>query len=209
MTAVLSAITLPSNISTEVSHLQHVLYSKYCMVSALALPPLIPLSFHPHSFSEKDFTHVVENITHGFRVTLGRLCYEKNALFISVNTKGKWKALRRKFSSTATDEFCTILPIFEGIFLALNEKKRHDYGLPMCNLIRLKGFHSPSLALLEIEGACQKWWSEVFWTVCLEKKMRKPAAKPSVKPAAKPSVKPIDGSAFKRRPNNYNDQKNW
>lgn len=175
MDVILSAILPPSNVSREITLLQKILFSKYGLISAFALPPLIPLGYHPISFSEQDFSHATAHITHAFRVSLGQFCLEKNSLFISVNTNGEWQTLRQQLNvctqrSSLNLPATTALSIYEGIFLSLNEQKCVDFVFQLDDLSRLIGFSAQTLAFLQIRSAEKNWWNEVFWTVRFEKK---------------------------------------
>lgn len=162
----LLAIRPPGSIVREVSILQNTLFSARGCLSAVALPPLIPVRF----------------LSGGARVSAARLaggasgCFRAAGwvrggawLFLSVDSGGAWDVLSAAASGTGRPGNGPF-PVFPGFFMGCGEAggEGAEEGLAVPAL----SFSSSTLALIKLRTAPGEWWREVYTEIVEEAPLR-------------------------------------
>lgn len=169
----LIAIIPPSNISRQIDLIRERLFSDYCLVSAAALPPFIPLLFLPSGRYTLQEAQLKEKISKAFSITTGHYRECQGNLFLAVDSNGGYDCLKQELKNyllAGTVEKAgspkVPFPCFEGFFLAAPEGLSHfsrvieELGTP-----DTLHFSSFSLVLLKIESYSEpdEWWQNIRW----------------------------------------------
>ncbi len=181
----LAAIIPPSNISRQIDLIRERLFSGYCLVSAAALPPFIPLLFLPPGRYTLQEAQLKEKISKAFPITTGHYRECQGNLFLAVDSNGGYDCLKQELNNyllAGAEERAEEVPFpcTEGFFLAAPERLA-GFSKVIKNL-RTPGplhFSSYSLALLKIESYSNpgEWWQNSRWEETAYLKCRKPSKK--------------------------------
>ncbi len=95
----LAAIIPPSNISRQIDLIRERLFSDYCLVSAAALPPLIPLLFLPPGRYTLQGVQLKEKIGKAFPITAGLYREYQGNLFLAVDSDGGYDSLKMELKT--------------------------------------------------------------------------------------------------------------
>jgi len=95
----LAVIIPPSNISREIDLIRERLFSDYCLVSAAAFPPLIPLLFLPPGRYTLQGVQLKEKIGKAFPITAGHYREYQGNLFLSVDSNGGYDCLKQELKN--------------------------------------------------------------------------------------------------------------
>lgn len=178
----LAAILPPSNISRQIDLIRERLFSDYCLASAAALPPIIPLLFLPPGRYTLHGVQLKEKIGKAFPITAGHYREYQGNLFLAVDSNGGYDLLIHELKNyllagvagkAATGEMAGAVeraatremakaqevpfPCSEGFFLAAPERFA-DFGKVIKEVIKKLGtpdplhFSSYSLVLLKLES---------------------------------------------------------
>jgi hypothetical protein len=159
----LLALLAPGSIEAEVGALQQAVFAAHGFVSAVALPPLVPVRFLPVDASLRLPQIPGRHVTTGYTVRATGPAWSDGHLFLGLETGGAWSGLR------ADDRWTDgppLFPCFEGFYLGCAESEPGSrVGLVVPAMERR--FSSLDLALLSIvvpdDGA--DWWSNVHWQI--------------------------------------------
>ena len=159
----LLALLAPGSIEAEIGALQQAVFADHGCVSAIALPPLVPVRFLPADAPPRLPQVPGRDVTAGFVVRVTGPAWCEGHLFLGLDTGGAWSALRadRRWSDGPQ-----LIPCFEGFYLGCPEPQlAGGGGLRLASGDRR--FSSVDVALVTVsvpdEGAA--WWSEVHWQV--------------------------------------------
>ncbi|MBA7483335.1 MAG: hypothetical protein GH155_02785 [Spirochaeta sp.] len=199
----LAAIIPPSNISRQIDLIRERLFSDYCLVSAAALPPVIPLLFLPPGRYTLQEVQLKEKIRKAFPITTGHYREYQGNLFLAVESSGGYDYLKQELNNyllagaeesagaeekAATGEIANAqgsagagqVPFHctEGFFLAAPERFS-DFS----KVIKKLGtpgplhFSSYSLALLKLVSFSHpgEWWQNSHWEETAKLNCRKPS----------------------------------
>lgn len=199
----LAAIIPPSNISRQIDLIRERLFSGYCLVSAAALPPFIPLLFLPPGRYTLQGVQLKEKISTAYPITAGHYRECQGNLFLAVDSNGGYDCLKQELKNyllaDVVERAGTVgkagaqemagaqesagaeevpFPCAEGFFLAAPEKLA-SFSKIIKNL-RTPGplhFSSYSLALLKLESYSNpgEWWQNIRWEETAYLKCRKPS----------------------------------
>jgi len=198
----LAAIIPPSNISRQIDLIRERLFSDYCLVSAAALPPVIPLLFLPPGRYSLQGGQLKEKIGKAFPITTGHYREYKGNLFLAVDSNGGYDCLKMELKNylsagaqeragtgkmSATREMigtqestgaelrpfsCT-----EGFYLAAPEKLA-DFSKVLKKLATPDPLHFSSyyLAVLKLKSYSNpgEWWQNSRWEETARLDCRKP-----------------------------------
>lgn len=179
-TSLLLALLAPGSIEAAVCREQDAIFGKHGLVSAIALPPLVPIAFLDRGLQEggkgrelpRGFLGRVERAAGApYRFTVAGMAWEAGALFLALDSGGVWGALREACAPETGGP--DLFPVFEGFFLGCVEAtaaQRESIRVQASDA----SFSSASLALVSILTleAGAGWWREVSYTVEEEKPLR-------------------------------------
>jgi hypothetical protein len=159
----LLALLAPGSIEAEVAALQQAVFAEYGFVSAIALPPLVPVRFLPADASLRLPQVPGREVTAGFVVRTKDPAWSAGHLFFCLDTGGAWSALR---TDSRWSDGPSLFPCFEGFFLGCSESEpaaRARLVVPVMN----RRFSSIDLVLMSIAVPDDRadWWSEVHWQI--------------------------------------------
>lgn len=95
----LAAIIPPSNISRQIDLIRERLFSGYCLVSAAALPPFIPLLFLPPGRYTLHGVQLKEKISTAYPITAGHYRECQGNLFLAVDSNGGYDCLKQELKN--------------------------------------------------------------------------------------------------------------
>jgi len=172
----LTCIEPPGNLQKEMISLRRVLFREAGVVSALVLPPIVPVFFSAGEPDERSLDTLI-SACEGIFCTEEIVIY-KNSIFISLKNKELWQKMRETFAS---NEEKTLFEPFPGIFLA---SEIGDIDLSEQELKKLLSvppqhgeykWKSSNLTVLKIYYETQeKWWENLFWETVFSRKIKKP-----------------------------------
>jgi hypothetical protein len=159
----LLALLAPGSIEAEVGAFQQRVFSEHGSVSAIALPPHVPVRFLPVEAPARLPQCPGRNVAAGFAVGITGPAWSAGHLFLGLDTGGAWSALR------ADDRWADgppLFPCFEGFYLGCAESgpaRGGELGIPSPG----RRFSSVDLALMSIQVPDDgpDWWREVRWQI--------------------------------------------
>jgi hypothetical protein len=150
----LLALLAPGSIEAEVGALQQAVFSEHGFVSAIALPPLVPVRFLPLDASLRLPMAPGSAVAAGFMVMITGQAWSSG---------GVWPALR---GDERWSDGPWIFPCFEGFYLGCAESEpvsRAAVRVPAVD----RRFSSLDIAVMSItvleDGP--DWWREVHWQI--------------------------------------------
>jgi hypothetical protein len=159
----LLALLAPGSIEAEVGALQQAVFSELGCVSAIALPPLVPVRFLPAEAPARLPQVPGRRVSAGFTVRIVGPAWSGGHLFLGLDTGGAWTALRGDDRWT---DGPPLFPCFEGFYFGCSEPETGSRGaLAMPAMDRR--FSSVDLALVSITApdTGADWWREVSWQI--------------------------------------------
>ncbi len=159
----LLALFAPGSIEAEVGALQQAVFARHGWVSAIALPPLVPVRFVPVEAPARMPQVPGREVSAGFAVRTTGPAWNGGRLFLGLDTGGAWRALR---GDERWSDGPALVPCFEGFFLGCEEAapEARDSVVPPAMDRR---FSSVDIALMTIvvPGEGTPWWSDVRWSI--------------------------------------------
>ena len=173
--SLLLAVLAPGSVEAAVGRAQEAIFREHGLVSAIALPPLVPVAFLGGGEGDqlpRGFLGRVERAVRApYRFTVTGTAWEAGALFLALDSGGVWRALRAACAveSGGPDLF----PAFEGFFLGCVEATRAQKQSIRVEAPQAR-FSSASLAVARIStpASGQHWWREISCTIEEEKPLR-------------------------------------
>ena len=170
----LVALVAPGSVEAEVGRLQASLFAAHGLVSAQALPPLIPVSFlMPGAPTRGLLVELDHCIRAPWRIRVTGTQWVEGSLYLGVDSAGTWAVLRTRAQELCGVEPPSLFPAAEGFFLgcgeaAPEERDRIRPAAPTAS------FTSCDVALVRIETAQtgEGWWREVYWEIAEQKPLR-------------------------------------
>ena len=170
----LVALVAPGSVEAEVGRLQARLFAAHGLVSAQALPPLIPVSFVATVATTRGLLLELDHcISAPWRIRVTGTQWVEGSLYLGVDSAGAWAALRTRAQELCGVEPHSIFPAAEGFFLGCGEAAAEER-----DRIRPEApeaaFTSCVVALVRIETAYtgEGWWREVYWEIAEQKPLR-------------------------------------
>jgi hypothetical protein len=170
----LLALIAPGSVEAEVGRLQARIFSEHGLASAVALAPLIPISFLPVDATLRGLLAAVDrSAASPYRIETGPVAWEAGALFLSVETGGLWKGLRAGVGVSGIAAAEGPFPVFEGFFLGCGDATEAQRETIRPSQPPL-GFTSSTLALIAVETprGSREWWREVYCETLEQKPLR-------------------------------------
>jgi len=201
----LAAIIPPSNISRQIDLIRERLFSDYCLVSAAALPPFIPLLFLPPGRYTLQGVQLKEKIGKAFPISTGHYREYRGNLFLAVDSNGGYDCLKQELKNyllsatevrigavqmaaagetigtqESTGAELRPFPCTEGFYLAATERLA-DFSKVIKELATPGPLHFSSyyLAVLKLKSYSNpgEWWQNSRWEETARLKCRKPTEK--------------------------------
>jgi hypothetical protein len=159
----LLALLAPGSIEAEVGTLQQAVFSEHGFVSAIALPPLVPVRFLPPDAPARLLQVPGREVPAGFVVRVTGPVWIADHFFLGLDTGGAWLGLRRDDRWT---DGPSIFPCFEGFYLGGSESDPGEHSAVHVPAMDRR-FSSIDVALMSItvsdDGS--QWWREVRWQI--------------------------------------------
>jgi hypothetical protein len=170
----LVALIPPGSVQAEIGKLQAEVFRRFGLASSQALPPLIPVQFiGPGRPDRLLLEHLDRSIIAPWRVTTGKLARVEGHLYLAVDSKGAWAALRNKARERCGPQPGALFPVSEGFFLACGDAA-HDMRDAVAAEAPAEAFSSCAIGVLKIEAprGPAEWWREVYWEVLEHRPLR-------------------------------------
>ncbi len=138
----LLALLVPGSIEAEIGALQQAVFAEHGLVSAIALPPLVPVRFLPVDAPPRLPQVPGREVAVRFAVRVTKPAWSGGHLFVGVETDGAWAALRGDERWT---DGPALFPCFEGFFLRVRGSRtrgpRRHRRAPDGTSIHFPGHH--------------------------------------------------------------------
>jgi hypothetical protein len=177
----LLAIRPPGNVEAEISLIQNKVYQEYSCPSALALPPLIPVSYQKELPGEDKLDLIVgtypgEVGTEGLKLYDGCLYLECSDSQTFENISAACEEILKDTASAEPG----ILPVYPGFFICCLENPLEtvpssDFGelIPETRPPDRNHFKSYSFICIKISTTeRRRWWVNISWEILYSKKIR-------------------------------------
>ncbi len=170
----LLCLKAPEHITTKLTHVRNLIFRETGAVSALALDPVIPVSFHATPPPQDDFNDI-QLPGNPFRTESAEIF--KDSLFLKVNNKPYLKRIAD--SAGRKDIHHAIFNPFSGFYIS--EAGKNDNLKKITEFLKESGlinvtWNNGSLEVLEIcFGNIEFWFNSFDWSTIWEQKIiRKP-----------------------------------
>jgi hypothetical protein len=159
----LLALLAPGSIEAEVGALQQAVFAAHGFVSAVALPPLVPVRFLPPDAPLRLPQCPGRGVPAGFAVRVTGPAWSGGHLFLGLETGGAWPGLR---GDDRWNDCPPLFPCFEGFHFGCVEAEpgsRAAVAVPAME----RRFTSIDVALVSIAVPDDRtdWWSDVRWQI--------------------------------------------
>ena len=171
----LIALMAPGSVEAEVGKAQNAIFASHGFVSAVALPPLIPIGFVPDGKGQEFIAGMRKPVHSPYVFETTALAWESGGLYLSVESGGVWDGLRRELEEKAGDASQRGPLLFqpsEGFCLGcweVAEEQRAGIRVEVPNL----RFSSCDLAFVSITvSGDAEWWRDVGMEVLAKRPLR-------------------------------------
>jgi len=179
MTLTLLALFAPGSVEAEVGRLQQSIFRAHGLVSAVALPPLVPVAFLPppapaaHDAGKERralLPRLNAAVQAPYRISLAGAAWVDGWLYLGVESGGLWQALK---AAAGTGESPGLFPVHPGFFLGCAEAKAKQREAIQPSL-PAGAFSSSRLAVVELEVDAREgaWWRKVSLEILDEVPLR-------------------------------------
>ncbi|MBA7681432.1 hypothetical protein ES703_89770 [subsurface metagenome] len=187
----LCALFPPGSVEKEIAQVQEKLFKSWGLVSALALPPLIPLFFLPPDLPIPDRVKLKAAADPAFYCSTQNLVTLEGHLFWEVLSSGRLKALKSSikqlFPRFNQREAPRLFPEFEGFFLSSPEIEQGFKEVITCiGSLPVIRFPAAALSVLTVDNLCSDrhrrlpgsgWWESIQWEEIIAVPLKKPKLK--------------------------------
>jgi hypothetical protein len=168
----LVALIVPGSVEAELGRVQAAVFSEHGLVSAVALPPLIPVAFPPEVPGDLLAT-LDRSVAAPWRIRVTGPLWTESALYLGIDSGGMWGTLRRQALALCDPEPAAPFIPAEGIFMGCG-----DASLEQRNAITPAApslsFSSSEIAILRLDfpHGGGGWWREVYWEFLEQRPLR-------------------------------------
>ncbi|MGA2764842.1 MAG: hypothetical protein ABSG17_15955 [Spirochaetia bacterium] len=168
--SLLLAILAPGSVEAEIGRVQERIFTDHGLVSSIALPPLVPVSFLSEAAPLRGLlSKLNRGVAAPYRISVAGLLWHDGWLYLAVDSGGLWRSLRAAAPGEAAGPFA----VFEGFFLGCEEAggvRREEIRPPLPAI----GFTSSTLAVVRIDAGSPGtgWWRDVSTEVVDEMPLR-------------------------------------
>ncbi len=168
----LIALTAPGSVEAELGKAQNAIFASHGFVSAVALPPLIPIGFVPDGKGQEFIAGMRKPAHSPYVFETTALAWESGGLYLSVESGGVWDGLRRELVETFGPNLERgLFPAAEGFCLGCweaAEEQRAGIRVEFPNL----RFSSCALALVSTTVGAGQWWRDVRMEIIAKRPLR-------------------------------------
>lgn len=173
------ALLPPGSVEADVGKVQQSIFIAHGSLSAIALPPLVPICFIPSAAEPGRLLRDLNaRASAPYRIRFDGVRRHAGFLYLALDSAGVWKELRDGVEKTLPDGE-GLFPGFEGFFLGCAEQDQ-DPAVPDAAAspgeaaLSDSSFSSCRLALVDIETprGRDSWWREVSWEIVEEIPLR-------------------------------------
>ena len=166
------AVTPPGSMRRVIAGLRKELYVRWGCVSALALPPIIPLGAWPLSLAPEETAGLLASCARALRFELSVLERVAGCLYLTVRCGGLDQLKRdlesaiRRAGSGKPREAPRLVPFHHGFFLAGPDLSASgpelESGIPIPAERRF-GAYDLSVLCVRAHAPLERWWDIVSW----------------------------------------------
>jgi hypothetical protein len=174
LTVRLVAIIAPGSVEAGVGKVQAAIFEEHGFLSAVALPPMIPVTFLPQDTAAAKLLNELERgVRAPWRMRTAGFTWEHGALYARVSSDGFWESLRMKAAELAPAETSPLFPVAEGFYAGCLEAAPDQRPLIRPAVPELS-FSSATLAIIRISSprGREGWWREVMWEIQEQRPLR-------------------------------------
>jgi hypothetical protein len=166
----LLALVPPGSIEAALCGIQDSLFSAHGLVSAISLPPLIPVLFLAPAAGEDLLGRVGRKLPPPIAFVSTGVAWEGGSLWLRMDSRGAWRALREEASGASAAS--PLFPESEGFCLGCWEAAEKVHAAITVQAPRIS-FTSCTIALLKIHTAAgPRWWTDTAVEVEAERPLR-------------------------------------
>jgi hypothetical protein len=161
----LLAILAPGSVEAEVGRLQQAVFASRGLVSAIALPPLVPVRFLDPAAPVGIPEPPGKEVPRGWRATSAALSSSADSLFLGLDTRGAWRALRSDGRYRGGEG---LFEEEEGFLLGCpgQEKDAEPRRPGVALTVPTLAFSSADLAIISIAvPGTGPWWMQLSWEI--------------------------------------------
>ena len=169
----LCALIAPGSVEAEVGRIQQGIFSAHGLVSAVALPPLIPIAYLAADARARGLLGELDgSVRAPWRIGVTDAVWASGFLYLGIDSGGMWDILRARALALCGAESSGPLLAAEGFFLGCAEATAEQRGTIRPS-VPGTSFTSGTLALVSIETAGSgPWWAEVSWETIEQRPLR-------------------------------------
>ena len=170
----LCALIPPGSVEAYVGRVQETVFSEHGLVSAQAVPPLVPIAFlDPERPPGELLPQLDRAAPFGWRARLLGAEWVEGHLYARIDSGGVWPALRQAALAQRGTVTRGLFPVAEGFYLGCGDAP--EAMRPEINpSIPAASFSSAVVALIVLHPASGSpaWWSELHWEITEERPLR-------------------------------------
>lgn len=169
----LLALIAPGSVEAEIGRLQAGIFAEHGLVSAQAVPPLVPIAFLPGTFPQDLLFKLDKAVRAGWRMSVTGPVWVEGFLYLCVASAGTWAGLRESALALCGAEHQPLFPPAEGFFMGCGDASPEQRSLihPPAPAI---SFTSGAIAIASISSprGSDEWWRELYWEIVDERPLR-------------------------------------
>jgi hypothetical protein len=168
------ALAAPGSVEAALGKVQAGIFSRYGLVSAQALPPLIPVAFLPSDASTRGLLGSLnESVRAPWSIHTTECEWAEEYLYVVIESGGAWAALRARTLEKCGAAPSPLFPIREGFFMGCSEATP-DQRDSIRPAVAVVAFSSSDLVVVSIESPLGRgaWWRELYWEIVEQRPLR-------------------------------------
>jgi len=170
----LCAIVAPGSVEAEVGRVQAALFSDHGLVSAQAVPPMVPVAFlDPGRIPRGLLSRLDQRVQAGWSACLAETAWVEGHLYARVESSGTWSALRAGAMEECGLPGAGLFPAAEGFYLGCADAPA-DGRASIRPRVEPRRFRTAQLALVALQTLAPgpAWWNELYWEITEERPLR-------------------------------------
>jgi hypothetical protein len=152
----------PGNIRKSISNIQHSLFQERGFVSALSLPPMVPLMFTRDLPDEPARQRIEQRDI----IETSNIIWKENVCYLEISPPELWSRIRKPYKVLET---AGLFDLHHGLFLAHADtpsdiaiNDRFAWAVTYLECIKL-----------ELIGDRPYWWQGLYWETVWKKRLRR------------------------------------
>jgi hypothetical protein len=169
----LAVLLAPGSVEAEIGGVQAGIFREHGLLSAQALPPLIPVVFLTDPPPRGLLSALNGAVRAGWRMSVTGLRWAEGCLYAGIGSGGVWDGLREKALSHRGSAPRSLFPAAEGFFLGCGEATEEQRRL-IRPVLPVLSFTSCQVALMRVSSPRMdgEWWRELHWEIVEERPLR-------------------------------------